>query len=513
MLPGKRYQPEDVFQVAWRRKWLILVPCVLCAGLVAAVSMTLPNRYQSETLILVVPQRIPESYVRSTVTSRIEDRLRSITQQILSRTRLERIIRDLNLYDTRRSHTSLEEQIAAMRNDIKVETVKDDAFRVSYTSYDAFTAMRVTERLASLFIEENMKDREVLAEGTNEFLETQLEAARQQLVEHEKKLEAYRKQYAGQLPTQLESNLQVIQNLQIQLQALNEANNRQHDRRLVLERLIADVPSLDAPAPPEPAPTATEMALANARAGLREATGRLKPEHPDVVAFTRVVRELEAKLAAERSRASAEPTPTTPATPPSAAAQQARLREMRLEMESLDRQLAKQEADRERLQNAIGMYQARVEAAPTRESELVALTRDYDTLQQVYRSLLAKREDSKMAANLERRQVGEQFKVLDPAQFPEKPFAPDRGRMALFGAFFGLCLGIGLSTLLEYHDSKLRSDDDVTTALSLPVVAMIPAMMTALDRRRVRRRRVALALTGIGTIVLSVVAVMWSISR
>jgi polysaccharide chain length determinant protein (PEP-CTERM system associated) len=510
MLPGKRYQPEDVFHIAWRRKWLILVPCVLCAGIVAGVSLWLPNKYQSETLILVVPQRIPEAYVRSTVTSRIEDRLRSITQQILSRTRLERIIHDLSLDRRPGVKATVEEQIAAMRKDIKVETVKDDAFRVSYVAPDPVTAMKVTERLASQFIEENMKDREQLADGTNEFLETQLEDARDRLVEHEKKLEAYRKEYSGQLPTQLESNLQVIQNTQLQLQAINEAISRVHDRRMVLERLIADAPVPEAPAAVDGAPTAAQVALATARANLREATTRLKSEHPDVIAMTRTVRELEARVQTEGGYQAVEHPATVP---PTQAAGQARLREMKLEVDSIDRQLTAQESERQRLQATMASYQARVEAAPTRESELVALTRDYDTLQQVYRSLLAKQQDSRVAANLEKRQVGEQFKVLDPAQLPQAPIAPDRPRMALFGAFFGLCIGIGLSTLFEYHDSKLRTDDDVMTALSLPVVAMIPAMVTALDRRKIRQRRIAFALTSFGTILLSAFAVAWSIAR
>ena len=229
-----------------------------------------------------------------------------------------------------------------------------------------------------------------------------------------------------------------------------------------------------------------------------------------MLALTRTVRELEARVESEARNGPAE----RPAAPlPSQVAAQARVREMKLEIDSIDRQLTVQEAERQRLQNTMASYQNRVEAAPTRESELVALTRDYDTLQQVYRSLLAKREDSRVAANLERRQVGEQFKVLDPAQLPQAPIAPDRPRMVLFGAFFGLCIGIGLTTLLEYSDSKLRTDDDVVTALSLPVVAMIPAMVTSMDRRRVHRRRVAFALTSVGTILASVFAVVWSISR
>src|SRR5438552_8798898 len=114
-------------------------------------------------------------------------------------------------------------------------------------------------------------------------------------------------------------------------------------------------------------------------------------------------------------------------------------------------------------------YQKKLEAAPTREAEMSELTRDYETLQTIYRTLLAKKEDSKVAANLERRQIGEQFKVIEPARLPEKPISPDRGRLNALGVIGGLGFGLGLVALLEYRDSSLRSDDDVIPSLALPV--------------------------------------------
>jgi uncharacterized protein involved in exopolysaccharide biosynthesis len=275
--------------------------------------------------------------------------------------------------------------------------------------------------------------------------------------------------------------------------------------------LIADTPPPAEVAAAEARPTAAEESLAAARRTLRDLSDRLTPQHPDVKHWQRVVSELERTVAGVPAPNGAEPKGATPSN--AEVARETRLREMQLEMGTIDHRLAANEAEQQRLRTVMGGYQARVDAAPMRESELVALSRDYETLQQVYRGLLAKREDSRMAANLERRQVGEQFKVLDPPQLPRKPSAPDRLRMALFGAFFGLCLGVGLSTLLEYHDSKLRSDEDVLTSLSLPVVAMIPAMTTDFDRRRVKRRKSALVLTSLVTFALSVAGVVWSLTR
>ena len=204
MLPSTRLTVDDVLLILRRRAGLVLATVAVVAAVTAAWALLLPNRYRSETVILVLPQRVPETYIKSTVTARIEDRLQSITQEILSRTRLERIIRDFDLYVVERRTQLMETIIEDMRRDIDVKVVvKGDAFRVAYVGDDPQTVMRVTNGLAALFIEENLRDREELAEGTNRFLEAQLADARQRLIEHEEKLEQYRSRFSGELPSQL----------------------------------------------------------------------------------------------------------------------------------------------------------------------------------------------------------------------------------------------------------------------------------------------------------------------
>jgi len=506
VVPGKKYTPEDFLDIARRRIWLIIIPFVL-------VSTATPNLYRSETVILVVPQRIPESYVRSTVTSRIEDRLQSIGQQILSRTRLERIILDFDLYASDRRTAPMENVVEIMRRDIEVETVKGDAFKVTYVSGDPKAAMEVTNRLASLFIEENRRDREVLADGTNQFLESQLEDARRRLAEHEKKVQEYRQQYTGELPTQVQSNLQVIQNTQLQVQAIVESIDRDRDRRIVLERSIADASAADertaaGTSPVEAQASPEEEELETARRALRELQARLTSEHPDVARAKRQLRELEAK-AAPAAPSAAAPAPQPQIRPARPTATAARIRNLQNEMQNIDRQIAYKEAEERRLRGVIATYQARVEAAPKRESELIELTRDYTTLQQLYTGLLAKREDSKIAANLERRQAGEQFRILDPARVPEQPFSPNRTRMNLMGAIAGLALGLGLVALLEYRDTTLRTDDDVLSTLNLPVLAVIPLLVTSVDDRRQKRRRWAAVAAAASVMVIGTAVVVW----
>ena len=513
MVPGKKYTPEDFLDIARRRIWLIIIPFVLVSTATAIVAKRTPNLYRSETVILVVPQRIPESYVRSTVTSRIEDRLQSIGQQILSRTRLERIILDFDLYASDRRTAPMENVVEIMRRDIEVETVKGDAFKVTYVSGDPKAAMEVTNRLASLFIEENRRDREVLADGTNQFLESQLEDARRRLAEHEKKVQEYRQQYTGELPTQVQSNLQVIQNTQLQVQAIVESIDRDRDRRIVLERSIADASAADersagaGTSPVEAQASPEEEELGTARRALRELQARLTSEHPDVARAKRQLRELEAKAAPSAAAPAPQPE-IRPARPPATAA---RIRNLQNEMQNIDRQIAYKEAEERRLRGVIATYQARVEAAPKRESELIELTRDYTTLQQLYTGLLAKREDSKIAANLERRQAGEQFRILDPARVPEQPFSPNRMRMNLMGAIAGLALGLGLVALLEYRDTTLRTDDDVLSTLNLPVLAVIPLLVTSVDDRRQKRRRWAAVAAAASVMVIGTAVVVWKV--
>jgi len=502
MLPGRKYTPEDIIGILWYWKLLLVAGVLVCGAVAFAISRRLPNEYRSETLILVIPQRIPESYVRSTVTMRIEDRLRSIGQEILSRTRLEKIIAEFDLYPDQRKIKPMEMVVEQMRTAVVVETVKDDAFRIAFTARDPRTAMIVTDRLASMFIDENTRDRSVMAEGTNAFLESQLDDARRRLVDHEKKLEEFRRRYSGELPSQLQTNLQVIQGNQSQIQNLNESINRDRDRRLILEKSLADALASDAAAPSAvEAPAAGESSntgegravdqLEKARNDLRGMELRFKPQHPDVVARKRLIADLERKVQQDASNAPQNPQANGNPVSTAELIRQTRARQYQTEMDKLDRQIALKDAEVVRLRQAVVDYQHRVEAVPGHESEQTDLMRDYDTLQKSYSSLLAKKEDSKISANLERQQVSEQFKILDPARLPEKPSSPDRVRLTLIGAALGLAFTCAFAAFMEYRDTSLRSEDEILRTLVLPVLAAIPIVTASAERSRRRRIRIA----------------------
>lgn len=524
MLPGKRYTLDDVVRIGWRGKWFLLGPAILTSMVAAAYLRFVPDTFRAETTILVVAQRVPTDIIKTTVTNNVQDRLRSISQQILSRTRLEPIVLDLNLYSELRQKEPMEDVIDYMRKQVEVTTIRGDAFIVGFRSESPVLAQQVAERLASLFIEENLRDREVQAEATSQFLESQLNDARQKLIEHEKRLESFRLRNAGQLPTQVANNVQVVQTLNLQAQGLSDSLDRDRDRKALVERSLTDLgasgrvdTSGEAPLvqPGEPAPAAGSAIaeLATARESLRALKMRLTPEHPDVVRGERIVVELERKARAEREAMAIAASAAGPAAPTagmSAAERQAR--SYREELGTLNKNIATKEAQLEKLQGEISQYRGRIETVPVLESELTELMRDYTTLQSTYQSLLSKRQEAQIASNVERRQIGEQFRVLDPARRPETPYSPNRPLVQAIGTALGLALGIGILVLMELRDKTLHKESDVLEALNLPVLATVPRMRNAEERRRHTRQVMGLSSAAAAGIAVAV-AIAWSWMR
>jgi uncharacterized protein involved in exopolysaccharide biosynthesis len=298
----------------------------------------------------------------------------------------------------------------------------------------------------------------------------------------------------------------------MQIQALIDSTNRDKDRHLVLERTVADATAAESmvtPAPVMPAaPNAPQTAaqqLATARADLQSLELRLKPEHPDVVRARRRVEELQ--------QAADQEALAQPVSPENAPAQSAeairrnRIEEMKAELANLDQQIAYKTQKEQELRGVLGIYQARIEATPTRESELADLTRDYGTLQTSYRNLLAKKQDSQISANLERRQIGEQFRILDAARLPSRPDSPNRPRLYQMGLAAGLAFGLALAALLEYLDRTMRTESDVRSALKVVVLATVP--MISPRRKHRRQLKNAIAAAAAGTTVLVGAAASW----
>ena len=522
MIPGIKYSPERLITAAWGNRWLLLGGLVVGAAIATGVGRMLPARYKSQAVILVVPQRVPESYIRSTVAARIEDRVKTISQEILGQTWLQGLIEEFDLYPDIRRTRGMDDAIYQMRVlDTKIQFLRGDAFAVSYNSHDPLTAQKIAARLAADFVSRNVNDRIEVADATAGFLDAELKDKQQLLVDSERKLEEYRRRHSTDLPTQLPANQQALQNTQIQVQALIDSMNRDKDRRIVVQRELADLqadlgvstPTVDRPGMPagaaaaQPVDPLVATQLSQAQETLRDLLTRYKDSHPDVSAARRRLKELEDKYAAEQRALANRPADAPQPLPvsPAARAQANRIRQLRNDIENIDRQLAAKQEQESRLRGQIAEYQRRIDASPMRETELVQLSRDYQTLNEMYINLLHRREDAKLAAKVENGQVGQQFKVIDPARVPSAPFFPNIPLMAAFGGGLGLALAALFVAWREYRDATLRTEDEVMSCIGLPVIAVIPVMTRAITPAPSGRLRRLLPWGGTAAILLPAV--------
>jgi polysaccharide chain length determinant protein (PEP-CTERM system associated) len=528
MLPGKKITLADILQVAKRRVWLICLPPAFLFFGALVYSSTVPNVYQSDMLIAIDPQRVPDAFVRSTVTLATDLRVEAITVQVLSRTTLQRLIETLDLYPEERKLMPMEDVIVKMRAAVQIRLERPrpqwgmpsppTAFHVLFTYRDPEMAAKVTQLIGTRFVEQNVRDRGSLAGATNRFLETQLEESRSRLEAQEQRLEAFRQRHGPELPTQMQSNMQAQMSTQLQAQGLVESIARDRDRKQLLERLYRDAanepiaPATLATAPGAP-PDAqavsgtTRQQLTAARTLLANLERRYQPEHPDVTRTRRLVSELEetskAEAAAESSRPAVPGLVAEAAVAGGNPVRTERLRQMAAEIESLDRQIAFKESEERRVRGEITEYRRRLEAVPGLESEWTALTRDYDTQQSNYRELLAKSSMAQVAVNLEEQEIGERFRIVDAAEVPVHPLPAVRGRINAGAFAVGLIIGLGLTAILMLKDASFRSDADVLEVLALPVLASVPRVITTAEKARRHRRRLAFSTAGAMCIIVA----------
>jgi len=435
-----------------RRPWLVIVPLALSLTVAIASSFLLPPRYRSSTLILVAPDQMPSEFVPQMNTEKIGRRLQTLRQEVQSRTRLERVAREFDPYGML-GKKPLIDTIERMRDSIMVSVKGNDAFSIEFEHSDPKMAMLVADRLTTLIMEEVVGSREKQVSTAYEFIEKQLQEARQGLEEKEAALRDFKERYMGQLPEQVQANLSTLQRLQLEQQTTADGLRKATDALMLLENIgvSGGAGAAVAAGPPD--------SLEAMKAMLAQLKTRYTDQHPDVRALQSRIDALE-KVAADAP-------PGAPPVDRAAATLELRKREARMEVQSLRERLA--EVDRN-----IAAFQARVEAAPRREQEILGLTRDYQKLSENYTQLLTKKLDAEMASRLEAQEKGQQFRILDPAFLPERPSFPNRGLFALAGLLAGVLLGVGLAVVVDVLDPTMKDADSVRAAFSFPVLAVIP---------------------------------------
>jgi polysaccharide biosynthesis transport protein len=500
-----------------RRKWLAIL--VFAAPVAAAVSliMFLPNVYRSTATVLVDRQQVPEAFVRSTVTSALETRLHTISQEILSRSRLEALINRLGLYSDLKQRVSLEEVIERLRGDIKLELksakVTDQreatiAFTLSYQGSEPGTVSAVTNTLAGFYIEENLKARERQAIGTAEFLKVQLEETKKRLDVQEQLVSTFKRRHLGELPQQMETNLATLAQLHAQLRMNADNQTRTAERRQTMSSQLADAQSLVTPSYVGPTGLAAPVPEAVRLAQMKQELARLRTQfserYPDVVQLAAEVAALERTLAEEKSSEPktegkpGAPQPTPPAVPLSPYV--LRLKEALSEAQTELKVLKSEES---RLRDAIAAYQGRVENVPRREQEYVELSRGYESTRELYQSLMKRYEEAQISESMEQRQKGEQFRVIEPAIPNTQPAAPNRVRLLLMAVAVSLGLAAGAVMLAEYVDTSFHSIDGLRAFSAVPVLVSIPRIVTQAGLRRARwRMRLAASACLIGLVMI-----------
>lgn len=472
-----------------RRHVHFLIPLFLGWFAVWTVSWVLPPRYRSATLILVEQPTMPKDYVTPNVADDFQQRLQSITQQILSRTRLLQIIQDKRLYGDARTHLAPDEQVELMRKDIEIELVRDpqnrvNAFNVYYTARAPQVAQQVTSQLTDLFINENLEVRQKQSEDTTKFLERQLQEARESLAEQEEKIRQFKGQHMGELPTQVQSNLQILSGLQSQLRTEEDAVNAAKQQRAYLQSLAEHYRNAtggitsDTP----PALSAVERELDRLHAQLSDLTARYTDRHPDV----RKTKEQIAKT--ERLRSQLQAESVSGAALAANDGQPSALIQLQSQLESNRIEISNREHSVAALKGKLNEYQARLELEPVREQQFADLTRGYDQSKANYDELLKKKNASAMATSMELLQQGERFRVLDPPSLPSKPSFPNRLKFCGAGLALGLALGAFVAGCFEYLDDRLYREKDIKKLLPTPLICEIPVILIAQDEVRKRRR-------------------------
>jgi polysaccharide biosynthesis transport protein len=501
-------QLARVLAVWRRRKWLGILPfaAVLCAT--ATITVFLPNTYKASATVLVVDQQVPVDFVRSTVTGALDTRLQAISQDILSRSRLEELINNFGLYATSRRGLSRDELVEQVRRDIEVKPKGLDraggtiAFTISYQGADPETVAPVTNALASYYVEANTKARERQAHGTAQFLKVQLEEVRARLAVQERRVSEFKQRHLGELPQQMEANLATLERLNAQFRVNSDRQLRTTEQRQELVRRLESMePVVATPghvvtnvqtsvAPPDP----TTVRLEKLRQDLADLRMRFSDKYPDVMHLKAEVARLERQVfEAKRDdiptkSVLAEKLPAPSIANPHAVQTREALSQVDVEITAL-------KEEEKYLRTAMATYQARVENIPRRDLEFQALSRDYDSTKELYRTLLKRYDEAELAESLEQRQKGEQFRILEQAIPPSAPIAPNRGRLLLVNLLLSLGVGVGLVVLREQLDTSFHTIDDLRAFTSLPALGSIRRIVTASDIRR-SRRRVQLAAGG-----------------
>ena len=501
--PLNRPWTSEDYLAMLRRKWRLIVGLTLLGPIIGyGISRLLPTRYTSTSLILIERQQVPETYVKPVITEDLNARVADLQQQVLSRTRLLPIIDRFGLFKDRAPHASTEELMELMLKAVSLTAVQSiitggnqvlPGFRVEVTLGDPQKAQQVCHEIVSMFVTENIRQRETSAQGTVSFLQGQLDEAKRKLDEQDARLAAFKRQRMGMLPDEVQTNLNLLTTLNTQLESINQSLNRAQQDKVYSESVLAQQlqawHATQGPASGDTTnltPDDLEKHLADLQKQLVSLRAKYTDAHPDVVALQAEIEEITKKINAESQPSEQKASQVSKDSKRVNTPEPPQIQQLRAQVHAATESVATLTHDQERLQEQIKQYQSRLQLSPVVEQEYKEITRDHQTALLFYNELLGKRDQSAMATDMERQAAGERFRVLDPANLPEKPSFPNRPLFAAIGLAAGLALGYGLAYVGEMNSKCLRTKKDVEFYLGTTTLVVIPIMGDGVNRK-VRR--------------------------
>jgi polysaccharide chain length determinant protein (PEP-CTERM system associated) len=487
MIENRDLTLDDYLAMLRRRIKIILIPALLSPLVGFLISYAFTAKYTSQSLVLVEGQKVPEGVVQPVVTADLAQRIATMQQQVLGRNRLQPIVeRRPGLFKGRNLEDVLEEvrsgvQIVPVITDLsqiantgsskrKANQGSVPGFYVNFTTANPHDAQDVCNDLTSALLTEFQNSRETAAVSTTEFISHQLDEAKRNLDDQDAKLAAFKRQYSGQLPGDEDNNFKLLTTLNSQLDANTQTINRAQQDKAYTESLLSQQLAAWKSSQGSNNPQSLETQLSTLQSQLLSLQARYTEDHPDVIKTKADIAEVKKRLAEVNDAAAKGPDPNIKAS----ATEPPEIRQLRLQVHQYEGVLAQATREQKRLSEQQRLYQSRVAISPGVEEKYKLLTRDYDTAQKFYADLLAKKSNSEMQEDMERRQQGEQMHLLNQANLPESPSFPNRPLFAAGGLGAGLVIGLGLALWLELRDKSIRNEADVVASLQMPVLVSLP---------------------------------------
>ncbi len=510
----QRHLVQKYVDLLYRRKVLIVTLLLLSLPVGLGVYLKTPKVFQASSLLSYEQQMISAGKMSADKSSRIRDIVSTLTQVVTSRTNLEKLIVDLSLYPELLARLPMEDVVEKMRKDINiVPSPKGDIFKIAFNHHSRDKVVKVTNALAAKFIEENLKYREERATETSSYTSNELESAKAAMDRKENAMRDYKLQHFNELPEQRESNVARLialqkqdQEQQISIQELERTavliQDQIVNRQKVLEaerQLAAAGEAETGKGTQQEVPMSAEARLAKARLVLDQLLSRYTEMHPEVKRLRVIIAKLEDEVVTERGSAAAVKGGAKDGRDGNRGAiDRSSVDSVTLQLETQRKNILLNieaiKAEKERQKKVIAEVEEWIAAAPVREAEWAALTREYGQLKRHYDYLVSQDLEAKSMLNLERRQKGSQFKIEDPARTPEKPIKPDFVKIIGVALAVGIGLGLGLAFTLDFFDGTLRDPEVVESALGVTLLTTIPYLEIAAETKRRKRKAVLIFL-------------------